>query len=319
MAGYSSTQEDVLRTIQKSNETLPHLLSCHKFFMSQESKESRSVSGARGNTSNPGPRSRQWICTVNNWIDGDMSQLSRLSTRSTHYIIGKEVGESGTPHLQCYFKFKNQTRFSTLKKAVPRAHWEKAKGSAQDNLKYCSKDGDFQTNIEKKWSLEEMKELVRAREYANVTWKEWQQDVLDLIAQDSGTRTVFWIYEKEGNTGKSFLTKYLVLQNSAILTSGKSKDILYTVAKAVEAGILPELVIFDVPRVSSEFISFQAIESIKNGCAHSGKYECVQLTFPIPTVICFANCSPPREKLSKDRWVVYEIKDDKLYEKLYSN
>lgn len=45
-----------------------------------------------------------------------------------------------TPHVQGYVEFKSAKRLSTLKKWLPRAHFEKAKGSAEDNIKYCSKE-----------------------------------------------------------------------------------------------------------------------------------------------------------------------------------
>lgn len=275
----------------------------------------QSVSSGRGNTNNPTARCRQWCMTVNNWTEDDLAQVTQLAQRSKQYIVGKEVGSDGTPHLQCYFQFKSQMRFRTLKDAVPRAHIEKAKGSAQDNRRYCSKEGDFATNIPVRYTQEEIKELVR-REYDNVQWRSWQQDVLDLIAEDSSSRTIYWIFEPAGNTGKSFLTKYLVLEESTVLCSGKAGDILHAISKAITVGILPTLVIFDVPRVSAEFISFQAIEAIKNGCAFSGKYEGCQIVMPSPTLLCFANIMPPIEKLSKDRWQIYEIKNNILYEKL---
>lgn len=284
----------------------------------KESQESQSVSGRGGNTKTPRPshtRGRSWCLTVNNYTDEHLSQLSLLSSRARQWVIGKEVGDQGTPHLQCYFQFRNQTRFTTLKKAVPTGHWEKAKGTPQQNYNYCVKDGDFTTNMTKKWTLDEMKELVRA-EYKNVVWKPWQKDVLDLVATNTkDSRAIYWIYESAGNTGKSYLTKYLLLENSAVLCSGKSTDILHGVAKTIETGILPRLIIFDVPRVSQEYVSYQALELLKNGCAFSGKYESTQLVFPSPTVICFANAPPIREKLSLDRWIIYVIKDNNLYEK----
>lgn len=55
-------------------------------------------------------------------------------------VVGFEVGESGTPHLQGYVEFKNQCKLSTLKRWLPSAHFEVAKGTAEDNLKYCTKD-----------------------------------------------------------------------------------------------------------------------------------------------------------------------------------
>lgn len=283
------------------------------------SRVSQPVSGEGGNTSTPSPcqvRGRAWCLTVNNYTDSTLSQLSRLSSKSTDWIIGKEIGEEKkTPHLQCYFRFKNQVRFTTLKNAVPNGHWQKAKGSVQQNYDYCSKDGDFTTNITKKWTIQEMKELVRA-EYNNVKWRPWQQDVIDLLAQPADSRTIYWVYEPSGNAGKSFLAKYLLLDSSCILASGKGADILHGVAKAVEAGRLPKVILLDVPRVCGDFISYQAIELLKNGCAFSGKYESCQLLFPHPQVLVFSNAPPIREKLSLDRWMIYVIKDNVLYEKV---
>ena len=47
----------------------------------------------------------------------------------TYMIYGRETGANGTKHFQGYVQFKNRHRFEALKKLVPKAHWEKAKGS----------------------------------------------------------------------------------------------------------------------------------------------------------------------------------------------
>ena len=58
-------------------------------------------------------------------------------------IFGKEVGASGTPHLQGYTEWKCQRRLATWKRLIgERAHIEGAKGTRAQNTAYCSKDGD---------------------------------------------------------------------------------------------------------------------------------------------------------------------------------
>jgi len=58
-------------------------------------------------------------------------------------VVGREKGESGTPHLQGYFCLKHAITFSSLKKHFPQLHFERAKGSPKQNQTYCTKDGDF--------------------------------------------------------------------------------------------------------------------------------------------------------------------------------
>jgi len=53
-------------------------------------------------------------------------------------LYGKEKGASGTPHLQGYVTFKQQKRLSALKKLLPTAHWEPAKGTSQHNYDYIA-------------------------------------------------------------------------------------------------------------------------------------------------------------------------------------
>lgn len=90
-------------------------------------------------------KSYAYCFTLNNWTDADVTELKKLEQNSrTRYIIyGKEVGEEGTPHLQGYVYFHNQTVFSTVKKLLSRAHIVSAKGTVDENVAYCSKDGDI--------------------------------------------------------------------------------------------------------------------------------------------------------------------------------
>lgn len=86
-------------------------------------------------------KSRSFCFTINNYTSEDESGLLTLGHR--YIIYGREVGESGTPHLQGYIVFKNPRHFGSLKSLMPRAHIEVAKGDADSNFKYCSKEGNF--------------------------------------------------------------------------------------------------------------------------------------------------------------------------------
>jgi len=88
---------------------------------------------------------RCWCFTLNNWIVDEYDGIvSSLTDKARYAIVGKEIGESGTPHLQGYVSLKKQSRFKGAKKVLnDRCHVEEAKGSEDSNFEYCSKDGDY--------------------------------------------------------------------------------------------------------------------------------------------------------------------------------
>ncbi|QNS17422.1 replication-associated protein [Sonfela circovirus 2] len=88
------------------------------------------------------PASYRWAFTLNNPTDEEKSLVRSWEPTQVKYLIaGEEVGDKGTPHLQGFVNLVKKARLSTLKKKLPRAHFEKAKGTDADNKKYCSKEG----------------------------------------------------------------------------------------------------------------------------------------------------------------------------------
>ena len=91
-------------------------------------------------------RSRDWCFTINNYQEADISSLLEIATTTVYLVFGKEVGSSGTPHIQGYLYFKDAKTFSRLKKLMPTAHIEPRcdKSTPLQAATYCKKDGDFQ-------------------------------------------------------------------------------------------------------------------------------------------------------------------------------
>jgi len=87
-------------------------------------------------------RHRSWLFTINNWTDEDVARMDTLPAK--YVIFGKEIAPStGTPHLQCYVVFESAKTRSAVSRLLPRAFLLAARGSHSDNIRYCSKDGQF--------------------------------------------------------------------------------------------------------------------------------------------------------------------------------
>lgn len=87
---------------------------------------------------------RHWSFTVNNYTDDDIAKVRSLGQRSgTKYLLyGKEVGESGTPHLQGHVSFSSQRHAASLHKLF-QGHWTVVRDVGK-SIDYCKKDGDFE-------------------------------------------------------------------------------------------------------------------------------------------------------------------------------
>lgn len=266
----------------------------------------------RGNTSPSSPnkalvkknkRYRKIVFTLNNYSEDEVTQITQEFTKLGMYIMGKEVApKTGTPHIQGYVEFKKQVYFTTLKKIMPRANIQQANGTRAQNIKYCSKEGDFVSTFPPT-----LKEKL-LKKYEDVKWHDWQQQVIDLNEQEPNDRTVNWFWEGKGGVGKSFLCKYLTLKCDAVIAEGKKADVFNQIKSWMEfkeEG--PRTVILDIPRHARDYINYGCIEQVKNGLIYSGKYEGGICCFENPHVFIFANSPPDYDKFSEDRWNVIEI------------
>jgi len=131
----------------------------------------------------------------------------------------------------------------------------------------------------------------------------WQSKIVDELKFPANDRKIIWIWGKNGNAGKSWLSRYLVAKlGAARFENASSKDI----AHAYEG---QPIVCFDYSRTVEERVNYQILESLKNQTIFSPKYNSSAKYFKTPHVICFANWEPNRSTLTGDRWDVRCIDD----------
>lgn len=246
-----------------------------------------------------------WFMTWNNYTEESVEMIeTKMKGLSKAYVFQKEVGESGTPHLQGYFHLKKKMRWSEF--GLPQGiHWEKC-ASPKDAIAYCSKEdtraADTQPYTFNVCIPKPLKCLSKEQLYP------WQAEIVTLCEQEPNDRTIYWYWDKIGNIGKSQLVRYLCVHHKALMVSGKGADMKYLCVKYNEKhGVFPSVLIFDIPRSAANYVSYTGMEEIKNGCFASTKYECDMVVMNPPHMICFANFEPEYETMSQDRWVVTHL------------
>ncbi len=258
-----------------------------------------------GNTRQISP-AKYWVFTLNNYQDDDISSISSKCSNSgmVHRLIyQKEVGESGTPHLQGYVEFINKKRPISVFGWNTTFHWEKRRGTAAEAIAYCSKldsragEPPFLFNIR----LERPLMII-------TILRPWQASIVSLVEEEPNDRTIHWYWESVGNVGKTSLCRYICHHKGALILSGKGTDIFHGIVSYKEKeSVWPDIIIIDIPRASYEYVSYAAIEKVKDGLFFSGKYESQMVLMNPPHIICFANQEPQVEKMSMDRWNIKEI------------
>jgi len=87
-------------------------------------------------------RARCWCATLNNYTKEEYEDILLKLNETEISIVGKEKGESGTPHLQMCMKYKNARTFASMKKLNERMHIEVCKNWPASML-YCKKENDY--------------------------------------------------------------------------------------------------------------------------------------------------------------------------------
>lgn len=243
---------------------------------------------------------KRWCFTYNNYPDDDVSSIVPLFDEfCDKAFFSKEVGESGTPHLQGYFEFKKKMRPMSVFKDYPKIHFELAKGNLKSNFDYCSKSANFHYSkgVPKPVKVIQLQDMY-----------DWELEILNIIKTEPDDRTIYW-FHGPGGKGKTSFCKYLTVKHNAICLSGKSADVRNGIIEYVKTnGSTPELVLMNIPKsFDTHYLSYEAIENIKDMYFYSGKYEGGMVCGNPPHLFIFSNEEPCYDKLSPDRWKIREI------------
>lgn len=140
----------------------------------------------------------------------------------------------------------------------------------------------------------------------------WQKFVLDTIASPPDDRSVVWLYDPEGNKGKSKLVKYLA--HNKLAKSLQVETASRLASALCDQGPMESYVV-DIPRTLCKDKSITSvimvIEGLKNGHVVDNMYgKNREMLFMPPHVFVLSNFPPPREMLSPDRWRVFKLTAD---------
>jgi len=150
----------------------------------------------------------------------------------------------------------------------------------------------------------------------------WHRDFLDLLESSVSApmRTIRWYFDEKGNTGKTWLLRYL--EDNYRDANGydwfpmagieNMRETANLMMKAAQTGWRMKGVIIDLTR-SYELGRklYDTLENIKNGRISSTKYTGGRLRFHPPWVLILSNWWPNTTMMSADRWDIWEITEDR--------
>ena len=269
---------------------------------------------------------RRWSLVVHGAIPHNCPILSLLKTQFqkddyTLVAVAYETGLHGIhPHWQIYFQTASNCRMKQILSLLlgedSGFHLELAKGTLNANLKYIyAVEKQHQIGWVHYTKNCEPPSSYRPYKTNNLLWlhnnmKPWQSELTKKLTTTVDYRDILWVWEPEGNTGKSYLAKYLHYFHGAIITGGRATDMKHAIARWKQiTGHYPITIIIDLARADSIPKSgYKAVEQIKNAMFFSGKYQSGMVaSCNPPNLVVFANRSPTLKHMSFDRWKIYKI------------
>lgn len=257
---------------------------------------------------------RFWDFTLNNPTCSAKDVRMFLRQLAVNWTFQEE--KVSTRHFQGRFKLrkpKKELEVVSLLKGGPLqgAHVSMTSTNGSRTFNYTMK---IESRTDGPWNEKDAEEIPLPRQLQGINqalWP-WQQKIWDSCAVFN-ERQINIIYDPHGNIGKSTICQYMDYKKRAMrippltdfkeciqMVMGKGASQAYTI---------------DMPRAMKkdrlgEFWTF--IEQLKSGHVWDTRYNYREMWMDSPTIWVFTNTLPNFELLSRDRWVLWEVRDKDL-------
>jgi len=262
--------------------------------------------------------------------DGNhMQMITFLKTFCKKWGFQREISESGYDHFQGRISLNEKLRINqvidifqdkNIMANISNTSTASAKASMFYN--YVTKED---TRYDGPWTdiNQQVKYIPRQYKGKENTLLEWQKTVSDMFEHHKGDgfsdRKINVIYDKKGNSGKSTLAHLMRLHlNGVVLPPVNDGEKLCQSCCDIMIGkeIRTSVPIFiDLPRAMDKsrlYGIYSAIETILSGYVYDVRHKYKDWDFDTPFVWVCTNIEPDDSMLSKDRWNIWTIKENKL-------
>ena len=170
---------------------------------------------------------------------------------------------------------------------------------------------------ERKYAVDLYRKQRPRFDIANMELRSWQEQALTIIEKPT-ERQVIWITGRQGNEGKTWFQCYVEAYfgfHRVVRIDLRIKHAnVCQVLRKRSLGSIDIFLFNDVRSVNDEeFNLYRILEDVKDGQATTSKYDHDNIRFKTPnTLMVFSNHYPKLQKLSRDRWQIFNINKDGL-------